>query len=153
MAVLKIGPYLENRCQQSENKFNFDPLGVEGKYISNFLNLGHWPSFMPKYGNCENCISGTADHRGNLKLKISSVSTPWDRKRVYMQLLKLANYGHVGSQAERQGPWASCLTRDHTRVKFQNFTTIHGPNYFNVRKSASLRKKITIIRLHHMLKK
>ena len=41
------------------------------------------------------------------RAKISSILPPWGIKRVYLQLLELLQW-QVGSQAERQGPWASC---------------------------------------------
>ena len=41
------------------------------------------------------------------RAKISSILPPWGIKSVYVQLLELLQW-QVGSQAERQGPWASC---------------------------------------------
>ena len=40
MAILKIGPYLENFCLQSENKLNCDPMVYpDRKYMCNFWNM------------------------------------------------------------------------------------------------------------------
>ncbi len=55
MAILRIVPYVGNYCPYSENKLNFDPVGIERHYMCNFGNFGQWASFiMPKYGNFEN---------------------------------------------------------------------------------------------------
>ncbi len=67
---------------------------------------------MPKYGSFEN------QPVSQKPLPVEAENTlnfnPWGRKGVYVHLhcatsgtLKLAN-AQVGSQAERQGPWASC---------------------------------------------
>ena len=69
----------------------------------------------------------TAAHRA----KISSILPPWGIKRVYVQLLELLQF-QVGSQAERQVPWASCyefvsftLTWDHKNME----KNLHAKNY------------------------
>ncbi len=61
--------------------------GGHRKYMYNFWNFYQWPSFMPRYGNFETLshISQTAARRA----KISSISTPWGRERVYVQLFEL----------------------------------------------------------------
>ena len=87
---LKIGPYHGNRCPYSKNKLNFEPLRKK-EYMCNFWNFGQWPTFMPKYGNFEQCwkwacISEAAAH----KAKIRSISPPWGRNRVYVQLQELS---------------------------------------------------------------
>ncbi len=57
MAILKIATYLENRCMQSENKLNFDPLGQKlREYLCNSGTFLQIPDFMPKYGNFENWL-------------------------------------------------------------------------------------------------
>ncbi len=55
--------------------------------MCNFWHLVRLPSFMPKYGNYQKTarISETTTRRA----KISSIWTPWGRKRVYVQLLEL----------------------------------------------------------------
>ena len=58
-------------------------------------------------------ILETAAHRA----KISSILPPWGIKWVYVQLLELLQW-QVGSQAERQGPWASCYISVITFVCF-----------------------------------
>ncbi len=49
-------------------------------------------------------ILETAAHRA----KLAQFRAPRGRKSLYAHFWNLVN-GQVGSQAERQGPWASCL--------------------------------------------
>ncbi len=55
-------------------------------------NFGQWPNFMPNMAIWE--ILETAARRAN----ISSVSTPWGRKTVYVQLLELLKVAKFHAQ-------------------------------------------------------
>ncbi len=92
----------------------------------NFWNFGHLPSFMPKYDNFENSmasISETAAHRA----KISSISTPCGRKRIYVQLLELWPLAKFYAQLW-QVRMASILKNAACRAKISSIFTPWGRN-------------------------
>ena len=55
--------------------------------MCNFWIFCHWPNFIPKYGTFEN---GPVSQKPlHIEQKVSLISTPWDRKKVYVQLLEI----------------------------------------------------------------
>ena len=91
MAILKIGLYLGKCSLQSKNKLNYmTPQGRKRVYVQR-LDLLSATKFNAQIRQfwISACISETAAHRA----KISSISTPCDRKKLYVQLL--VNFGQL----------------------------------------------------------
>ncbi len=71
-----------------ERKYTqFRPNGVEREYMWNFWHFGQWPVSCPNMEILKFILYlGKRDVR---RAKISSISIPWGRKKVYVQLLEL----------------------------------------------------------------
>ncbi len=95
-------PVSRNTLPVELKQAEFRPLGVERGYMCNVWHFVQLLSFMPKYGNFEN---RPISPKGlPVEKKISSILTPWKRS-----ICGTVANGQVGSQAEHQGPWASCF--------------------------------------------
>ncbi len=100
MAILNIGLYLVNRCPQSKNKLNFDPLVQKEVICATSGTLATCQVSCPNMAILKNGL-----YLGNHypQSKISSILTPWGRKSV--QMCNFWNFGQwpswLSSRASR----------------------------------------------------